>query len=110
MVLGFGLAVLYPVLHILVLLICIGCVFTFCDANFVKTILSKPLVGIFVAFSANLSLQIYLFHEPLTHQSELFKIVWPFNIALLCLVTIAGSTVLFLASEYIRQFITGKKL
>lgn len=82
---------IYPILFIIVLLICFASAATFCDRDFNRRIRAIPILGAFFALSAGLSLQIYLVHEPLVHVPILMNIMWPLNILILASISLIGA-------------------
>lgn len=82
-------AVAYPVLHLLVLLLCALALKLLCAPRLVERILEWPALGPFLRKSGGLSLEIYLVHAVLLHVAFFPAIAFPLNI-----VVFAGTTML----------------
>lgn len=80
-------AVAYPVLHILVLALCLLALKVLCEPDFVGRILAIPAAGSFLRLSGGLSLEIYLVHAVLLHIAFFPEIIFPLNILVFAIVT-----------------------
>ena len=80
-------AVAYPVLHLLVLLLCVLALKLLCAPQLVKRVLEWRALGPFLRRSGGLSLEIYLVHAVLLHIAFFPTIVFPLNILVFAAIT-----------------------
>lgn len=81
-------AVAYPVLHLLVLLLCVFALKLLCAPDTVKRVLEWPALGPFLRRSGGLSLEIYLVHAVLLHVAFFPTVVFPLNIFIFATITL----------------------
>lgn len=89
----------FPLLHVAVLLACIGAALTLCAPDTVRWVMRQPVIGPFLALSANLTLEIYLVHAPLAGVRGLYSLPFPLNIVLVAGLTLLGAVALNLLVE-----------
>lgn len=99
---GIG-AIAYPVLHVLVLLLCLLALKLLCAPDLVARVLNWPLVGPFLAKSGSLSLEIYLVHAVLLEIAVFAAIAFPLNILFFAFVTF----LLAMALQRLTKFLQG---
>jgi len=80
-------AIAYPLLHLLVLSLCILALKLLCTPELVKRVFEWPALGPFLRRSGGLSLEIYLVHAVLLHITFFSAILFPLNIFIFASVT-----------------------
>jgi peptidoglycan/LPS O-acetylase OafA/YrhL len=93
----------YPVLLILVVILCwLGAV-TLSSPLWVDRVMSIPIIGPFLAFSSAATFEIYIIHEPLTTYARLYNLPYPGNIAVLAALTVVLAIVVHMLSSRIQR-------
>jgi peptidoglycan/LPS O-acetylase OafA/YrhL len=80
-------ATAYPMLHLLVLALCLLALKLLCAPDLAKRVLNWPAIGPFLRLSGSLSLEIYLVHAVLLHVAFFPTIIFPVNILVFGLLT-----------------------
>lgn len=80
-------AVFYPLLHVLVLLLCIAGFFLGADERVLQRLRQHPRFQVGVVFVGGLSLEFYLIHETIINSTSLHSLFFPLNILALVLAT-----------------------
>lgn len=96
-------AVAYPLLHIIVLAICLLALKTLCSPTLVNTVFNWAILGRFLRASGSLSLEIYLIHAVLLHIAFFPSIIFPLNIIVFAIVTFLLANVLARLTKTIRR-------
>jgi peptidoglycan/LPS O-acetylase OafA/YrhL len=81
-------AIAYPLLHLLVLALCLLALKIVCAPELVSRALKWPALGPFLRLSGSLSFEIYLVHAVLLHIAFFPTIAFPFNILVFGLLTL----------------------
>lgn len=95
----------YPVLELSVAFACWLALVSLTDPDVMRLIERIPALPWALAFSANLTLEIYVFHDPLTRVSALSGLPFPLNIAALVGLTVVGAGGVFTCARAIRASI-----
>lgn len=80
-------AIAFPVLHVLVLALCMLALKILCAPDLVSRVLSWPVLGPFLRKSGSLSLEIYLIHAVLLHVVFFSTLIFPINILVFATIT-----------------------
>jgi peptidoglycan/LPS O-acetylase OafA/YrhL len=93
----------WPVLMLLVLVVCCSAMYTCTDPALNQRLRKVPLLGPFLSLSALLTLEIYLVHTVLAESKSLRAIPFPLNLAALAGLTLVLSYALSVATRPLRN-------
>lgn len=96
-------AIAYPILHILVLILCLLALKVLCAPGLVHRILAVPVAGSFLRLSGGLSLEIYLVHAVLLNVAFFPAIMFPLNILVFAAVTFVLAILLQRLTRWIQE-------
>ena len=106
MVTGYLGPVWFPTIFLIILILCPLITLCLGSPRLASRLSQVGWLWIPTCFLANLTLQIYLVHDPLSRIESIYKLFWPLNIIVLLLISTLVAVPTFLISSWISRRIT----